>query len=209
MQPARCLGDIRTAQGERCAAELAGDPDVVAGARAAAIERDARRHFADRHDADGAQRRARGVAADQLDAEALGEREEAGGKFGQPVLLHRRQADREQRPARRRAHRSEVRKVHRERLVPEGARCGVGGEMAALHQHVGRQGELEAGVGTQQRAVVPHAEQRAFGRAREIARDELELGQAGLRARATSSGRRRAAIFSSTPFTKRWPSAAP
>src|SRR5207237_6335556 len=107
----------------------------------------------------------------------------------------------------------EVGKVDRERLVPERARRGVGGEMAALHQHVGGEGEVEPGVGTQERAVVPHAEQRAAvrtaGRAREIARDELELGQTGLRARATSSGRRRAAIFSSTPLTKRWPSAAP
>src|SRR5207248_765440 len=160
-----------------------------------------------------AYRRARRVAADQLDAEALGEREESGGELREPVLLGRRQAEGEQRPARRSAHGGEVRQVHGERLVAERARGGARREVASFHQHVGREGQVEAGVGTQQRAVVADAEQRASvrtaGGAREVPRDELELGQAGLRARATSSGRRRAAIFSSTPFTKRWPSAAP
>jgi hypothetical protein len=75
--------------------------------------------------------------------------------------------------------------------------------VAPFHQHVGGDGELEAGVGPQQRAVVPHAKQRLLGRPVEEPADDVELVQALVLLRATSSGRRAAAIFSSTPFTKR------
>jgi hypothetical protein len=50
--------------------------------------------------------------------------------------------------------------------------------MPAFDQHVGGERELEAGVRTQDRAVVADAEQRAVGRAVEIAPDELEFVQA-------------------------------
>jgi hypothetical protein len=75
--------------------------------------------------------------------------------------------------------------------------------MAAFDQHVGGDGELEAGVGAQQRAVVADADQRLLRRPVEEAPDDLELVQALVLAFATSSGRIAAAILSSTPFTKR------
>ena len=87
--------------------------------------------------------------------------------------------------------------------MAERARLRVRKEMAPFDQHVRRYREIEPGVGTQERAVVAHAEQRALGGAREVAPDQLKLVQARFRERATSSGRSACAIFSSTPFTNR------
>ena len=140
---------------------------------------------------------------------ALGQGEKPRGESGEPVRVRRRQRDREQRPARRGAHRGEVGEIDGERLVAERARLRAGREVPALDQHVGGDRELEARVRAQQRAIVADPDQRPFRRTVEVAADDLELVQAMFLARATSSGRSATAIFSSTPLMKRWPSAAP
>jgi hypothetical protein len=184
--------------------ELAGNPDVVAGPRARALERHPGRHLADGGDRNRALLAARGVAADQLDAEALGKRVEACGKRLQPRGLGSRQSDRQRRPARRGTHRGKIGEVDGERLVAERARLDAGKKMPAFDQHVGGHGEIQAGIGPQQRAIVADAESRTLRRPREIAADQFELvHQARLRQRLTSSGRSCVAIFSSTPLTKR------
>ncbi len=175
VQPPRRGFDFGMLEPKCGATELARDPDVVARQGGAAIHRHAGRHFAERDDADRAQRRARGVAADQLDAEAIGEREEARGKLFQPFRLGRRNAEGEKRPARRRAHGGKVGKVHGERLVPERARRGVRQEMLSFDEHVGGDGELEARVRAHQRAIVADTEQRTVRRPIEEAPNELEL----------------------------------
>ena len=190
-------------EAEGRAAELAGNPDIVAGPRAGALERHAGRHLANDSDADRAGVAAGGIPADEVEAVALGEREKAGGKRRQPLGVGRGQRERERRPPRRRAHRREVGEIHRERLVAERARLGIGQEVAPFDQHVAGHGEVEPGVGAQQRAVVADPEQRALRRALEVAADDLELVQTIFRERVTSSGRSASAIFSSTPFTKR------
>ena len=172
-----------------------------------AVERDAGGQLADRGDADRAQRRRascrrrsarRHAARRARRGRRRTRRASAPPRAGRPM--------REQRPARRRAHGGEVGEIDGERLVAERAWRRRRQEVTALDQHVGGERELEAGVRPQQRAVVADAEQGPLRCAVEEAVDELEFVQAGLRARATSSGRRRAATFSSTPFTKRWPS---
>jgi len=87
--------------------------------------------------------------------------------------------------------------------VAERARIGPGEEVASFDQHVGGDRELQARVGPQQRAVVADTEQRFLRRPVEEPADDLELVQALVLLRATSSGRTEAAIFSSTPLTKR------
>src|SRR2546423_240847 len=72
VQPPRGLLDFWPLERKRGAAELTRYPDVIAGPRGAAIHRDARGHFAERDDADRDERRARRIAADELDAEAIG-----------------------------------------------------------------------------------------------------------------------------------------
>ena len=124
-------------------------------------------------------------------------------------FVRRRQRERERRPARRRAHRGEVGKVDRERLVAERLGVGAGQEMPAFDQHVGGDRQLQAGVGPQQRAIVADPHQRVPGGPIEEAADDFEFVQTLVRVRATSSGRSATAIFSSTPLTKRWPSVAP
>ena len=87
--------------------------------------------------------------------------------------------------------------------MAERARLGVGQEMAPFDKHVGRDREVETGVGPRKRAIVADPEQRTPGRTIEVPLDKFELVQAMLRERATSSGRSAWAIFSSTPLTKR------
>ena len=120
---------------------------------------------------------------------ALGEREEPGRECGEPAFVCGRQPERERGPARRRAHRREVGKVDRERLVAERARVRPGQEMAPFDQHVGGHRELEPRVGPQQRAVVADAEQRLLRRPVEEPADEFEFVQTrGLLLRRWSSG---------------------
>ena len=93
--------------------------------------------------------------------------------------------------------------------MTERTRLGAGGEVPALDQRVGGDGELEARIRAEQRAIVANADQGPSRRPVEIAADELEFVQAIFLARATSSGRSAAATFSNTPLMKRWPSAPP
>jgi hypothetical protein len=87
--------------------------------------------------------------------------------------------------------------------VAEQARLGAYAEMPAFDQQVAGEREVEPGIGPQQRAIVAAPEQRALRRPVKKTPDQLELVQAIFLERATSSGRRASAIFSSTPFTKR------
>src|SRR5574341_1014922 len=73
VQALRGLRDLRMHEPERRAAELAGDPEVVAGARARALERHAGRDFAERGNAADAKVGARRVAADEIEVVALGQ----------------------------------------------------------------------------------------------------------------------------------------
>ncbi len=141
-------------------AERAGHPDVVARFRRVAAQRGVRRHVAEHGDAD-VERAARRVAADQLAAEAFGEREQAVAERGEPAFVGARQGERERERVRRGAHRGEVRQIDGERLVAERVRIDVGEEVAAFDQHVRRYRELLAGRRDDQRAIVADAERRA------------------------------------------------
>ena len=74
MQPLCRFADLGVNQGERRAAQLAGNPDIVAGPRAGAAQRGARGDFPERGDIDHKERSARGIATDKVDPVALCER---------------------------------------------------------------------------------------------------------------------------------------
>ena len=175
--PRRCRVR-RLREPERGAAQFSRYPDVVAGQGAGPVEREPARHFAQDGDADrkrAGRRRARGIAADQLDAEARGEREEALRESVQPRFVRGRQRKGERRPARRSAHRRHVGKVHRERLVAELARVRPGAEMASFQQQVGGHREFHARRRPQQRRVVAHAQHSAARGLVEILPDQFEF----------------------------------
>jgi hypothetical protein len=184
---------------ERGLAGRAGEPQVLARGRRVAAQRVTGREGADRGDGDGARPAGR-VAADELDAVRIGEREHPASEGLEPGLVCLRQREREQEPARIGAHRGEVREACRERLVAEPARIGAGQEVRAFGKRVGSDREREAGGRGDERAVVAD---RRGPVAHEVAPDQLELGQRGRRAQVfpASRGRRLAASLSSTPFT--------
>ena len=113
-------------------------------ARPARYSAEARRHLAQRRDVDGDSGAARGVAADQLDAEAGGEREEPGGERLQPAssAAGKRERERAQRGAAPIAARSE--RLTASALWPSLRGVGAGQEMPPFDQHVGGDRELHA-----------------------------------------------------------------
>jgi hypothetical protein len=141
-------------------ADRAADVELVAGGRARAQQRLPGRHLAHRGDAD-VQRALRGVAADQLDALRLGQREQAARKAFEKHLVGTRQRQRQREPQRLRAAGGQVAEVDRQRLVAQAIRRHGGQEMAAFHQHVAGHGQLHAGRRHEQRAVVADAQRRA------------------------------------------------
>ena len=144
---------VSAATRERRVAEHARHVDVVAHPRARAQQRAAGRHLAhDRHAK--RERAARRVAADEVDAVGVRERVEAARERREPGGVAVGQRAGEQRPFRRRAHRRHVGKVHRERLVAEVFRVGVGEEMAPAHQHVDRHRELAGRRRREERRIV-------------------------------------------------------
>ena len=147
-----------------------------------ARDRRRRRHFADDRHAEIA-RPARRVAADQLDAEALGQSAKTRGERGEPVVVGVGQRAGQQRPTRRRAHRREIRQVDRQRLVAKPLGIGAGEEVPAFHQHVDRQHELRARRRARSRRAsspMPTRTARIARRAAEIALDQLELVHAAI-----------------------------
>src|SRR5439155_497732 len=167
------------------------------------------RDFPERGDIDHEKRSARRIATDQVGPVAVCEREQALRERPEPGFIRRRQGNGERRPARDGARRRQVRKTHRERLVAERACVRARKEMPPFDQHVGRDRDLETGPGGEQRAIIADAEHRMLRRALEVPPDDLEFVQAIFLERATSSGRSAAALFSSTPLMKRWPSVRP
>ena len=61
--------------------------------------------------------------------------------------------------------------------MAEPGRIDRGQKVTALHQHVAGDGELRAGAGLQQCAIVTHTEHGAPGRALEIALNQLKLAE--------------------------------
>ena len=98
---------------------------------------------------------------------------------GEKDLVGARQRERERERERLGAAGGEVAQVDRERLVAEPVGRDGRQEVAALDQHVGETGELHAGVGCDQRAVVADAERGAARGPREEALDELEFAEGG------------------------------
>jgi hypothetical protein len=117
------------------------------------------RHVAEHGDAE-VERAARRIAADERAVVTFREREEAVAKCFEPRFIGARQRERERECVRLRAHRGEVRQIHRERLVAERVWIDIGEEVAAFDQHVRRNGELMAGGRRDERAVVADAERR-------------------------------------------------
>ena len=162
-------------QRQRCIPQATGHPDFIAGLRTAAAQRLLRRHLAEDGHAQ-IERPARGVATDQLHAMLLRQREKTRTELRQPRFIRLGQRNRQHSPARRGAHRRHVRQIHRQRLVPEQERVGIGQKMRAAYQHVRGHREHVALTRLQQRGVVAHAEQRAGRSAGEIAADQVEFG---------------------------------
>jgi len=162
-------------------AQRARNPDVVARLGGAAAQGLARAQLAKHGDAD-VERAFGGVAADQLDVEGVGQREQALRKTVQPVAVGFRQRQRQREADRARAHRRQVGQVDGQRLVAQPHGIFTGKEVAAFHQHVGRNGGLQAGSGRDQRAVVADAERGADGvvRALEVFLDEVEFREHAL-----------------------------
>ena len=159
---------------QACVAQAATDVDVVAGARAAAQQRLARRHFAKDGDAD-VERALRGVATDQLAVVRVGQRQQALGKCAHPGGVGTRQRQRQREGQRPCAAGREVAEVDGERLVAQAQRIHVGEEVPALDQHVAGHRELHARHGREQRAVVAHARRGAAHGAREERAYQIEF----------------------------------
>ena len=172
----------RAAQPLQRQPRFAGAPaqvDVIAGSRCVAPQRRARQHLAEHGDAD-VQGAARGVAAHQRAGVGVGQGQQAVRKIPQPGVVGVGQGQRQGEAQRAGAHGGQVAQVDGERLVAEGLRGDVGEKVAALDQHVAGDGELVAGAGLEQGAVVADAQghRRAASGALEVAPDQLELTHA-------------------------------
>ncbi len=160
---------------ERRIAEHSRDPHVIAGPRSVAPQCGSARRFA--HDLHAnVERAARCVTADKIDPEAPRERHEAARKTREPVRVSRGQRQRERRPAGCRAHRRQIGKIDRKRLVAELPRIGIAPEMAARDQHIGRDHEFASPLHIDERGIVTHAEHGMPYAVRKIAPDQFELG---------------------------------
>ena len=120
-----------------------------------------------------------GVAADQLHAVTIRQREQPPAKPIQPILVGLGQGQRQHGPGRSRAHRRQIAEIHRQRLVTETFRVGGGKKMHVRHQGIHRHHQLLVSRRNQQRAVVADA-QRHVGTAQamggEITVDQGKFG---------------------------------
>ena len=103
------------------------------------------------------------------------QREQALGKRRGPGYVGARQGQRQRERQRPGAAGGQIAQIHGERLVPELERVDRGEKVPALDQHVARDGELRAGCGLQQGAVVADAERRLARRALEETFDQVEF----------------------------------
>ena len=159
---------------------------IVTDLGAAAQQGLAARHFAKHGDAD-VQGATGGVAAYELAAVRIGQRQQPLGEGLQPGRIGFGQGQRQGEGQRAGAAGGQVAEVDGQGLVAQGARVYIGKEMAPGHQHVGGDRQLHARCGLQQGAVISHAQHRARRGAREKALDQVELAHAGsslLRGRA-------------------------
>ncbi len=149
---------------EQASAQRSGDQDQVAGPGPRAPDGPQGRGLAQEGHVDD-QRAVPGVrvAADQVDLEPVGHplkaRVEALGDGDGPGS---RQGHRDDRGPGQPRHRRDVGEVHPHSLVPD--RLGPVAfelEMAAIHQHVGRDQELRSGSDVEDRTVVADAQNRA------------------------------------------------
>ena len=131
----RGLASLRR-QPQARVAQRARDPDVVARPRGVAPQGPAGHDFAEDRDAD-VQRPLGGVAAHQVAAVGVGQREQPARKTVEPGRVGGGQGQRQGKTEGYGAHRRQVGQVHRQRLVPQQERVGAGKEMAVLDQHVG------------------------------------------------------------------------
>src|SRR6266568_3591767 len=125
------------------------------------------------------------------------------------MFIRQGQSDRQSEPARRGAAGGKIGEADGERLVAERARPGAGRKVPPFDQHVGSDRELVAGANLESRAIVAYALHGVLCRAGEETANDLKFVQARFLDFANSSGRSAAAIFSSTPLTKRCPSVPP
>ncbi|KAG0929170.1 hypothetical protein G6F31_017450 [Rhizopus arrhizus] len=124
-------------------------------------------------------RAACGVAADQRAAMGIGQGVKPVREGGQPGLVQARQGQPQHAANRPGAHGGQVRQVHGQGLVAQGARIHVGKEMPAFQQQVRAGGDLFAGRHGKQSAIVAHAQQARRCGPGEIARDQIEFGRHG------------------------------
>ncbi|KAG1242901.1 hypothetical protein G6F68_016001 [Rhizopus microsporus] len=125
-------------------AQFARYPDIVARLRAVAPQRLAGGHGAEHGDADRqVMRAACGVAADQRAAMGIGQGVKPVREGGQPGLVQARQGQPQHAANRPGAHGGQVRQVHGQGLVAQGARIHVGKEMPAFQQQVRAAGPPE------------------------------------------------------------------
>ena len=153
------------------------DPQAVARPCTRTQQRLAHRHGTEHGDAD-VQRPGRGVAAHQLDALRIGQREHPARKAFEKGCIDARHRQRQREGDRLGAAGRQVGQVHGQGLVAEPLGRHGGQEMPALDQHVARHCELLAGrQRRQQRAVVADAQRGMARRAREVARDQIEFAE--------------------------------
>ncbi len=163
-------------------ADRAGEIQLVARPRAAARHRPARLHGADRRHVENERTgRARDVAAGQVHAVARGERGQAADDGVEVVERQRRgQHERQERDARRRAHRREVAQVHGERAVADRlGRREPPVEVHAFDDRVHRQHVEAVPLRRHDRRIVADADDHPARRGRQRgadARDERRLG---------------------------------
>ena len=120
-------------------------------------------------------RRSSDLAAHQLAAVRIGQRQQAFRKSRQPGLVDPRQCQRQREGQGFGTAGSQVAQVDGQRLVAQRERVHVREEMPALDQHVAGNRQLRSGRGLQQRAIVAHAQRRARGGAREVACDQVKF----------------------------------
>jgi len=153
-------GPVRAAHQLQCQPRLAGaagEVDVVAHLRLAALHGQAGAHLAHHRDAD-VERAARGVAAHQRTGVLVGQRKQALGKGAEPRVAGLGQGQGQREAEWARAHGGQIAEVHRQRLVAQRLRVNASKKMPALDQHVGGHGQLMSGPGLQQCAVIADAQ---------------------------------------------------
>ena len=135
------------------------------------------RQLAMHGDRDG-ERAARDVAAHQRDAVAIRQRMETGRKTMQPVFIHVRQRQSQQRPARGRAHRRQIRQIDGQGAMANGRRRRIRREVHPRHRGIDTDRHLHAITGGKKCTVVTRPQQHARcpGQiALEVAGNQLEF----------------------------------